>query len=146
MADYEVVKSPDADVARSDAPVSAALLAYALFGVGAAAALISAGGIVVAAPLIGLLGIIGVIVCYVKRDEAQGTWVASHFRWLIRTFWYSLLWSAIGGVIFVLLFIVLFLGPVLAMLIWGVASIWVLYRVIRGYLLFKDSRPVPGMT
>lgn len=145
MADYDhpVVNSSNTELARSDAPVSAALLAYALFGVSAAAALISAGGIVVAAPLVGLLGIIGVIVCYVKRDDAQGTWVASHFRWLIRTFWYSTLWGVIGGIIFVLLFIVFLLGPLLAMFIWGVASIWVLYRVIRGYLLFKDSKPVP---
>ena len=41
-------------------------------------ALVSAGGVVVAAPLMGLLGIIGVIVAYVKRDDARGTWVASH--------------------------------------------------------------------
>src|SRR5436309_11013825 len=123
MADYEVLKPPSADAGRT--PVTAALLAYALFGVSAAAALISSGGIVVFAPLVGLLGIIGVIVCYVKRDEAGGTWVASHFRWLIRTFWYSLLWSVIGGIIFVLFFIVFLLGPLIAMFIWGAASIWV---------------------
>ena len=126
-------------------PVSAALLAYALFGVGAIAALVSAGGIVVGAPLMGVLGIIGVIVCYVKRDDAQGTWVASHFRWLIRTFWYSLLWGAIGGIVFVLLFIVFLLGPLLAIIIWAVASLWVLYRVVRGYLLFNDSKAIPEM-
>jgi uncharacterized membrane protein len=45
----------------------------------------------------------------------------------------------------VLFFIVFLLGPLIAMFIWGVASIWVLYRVIRGYLLFKDSKPVPNM-
>ena len=43
------------------------------------------------------------------------------------------------------LFIVFLLGPLLAWCIWGATSIWVLYRVIRGYLLFKDSKPVPGM-
>ena len=144
MADYDhpVVNSSSAstNVVPSDAPVSAALLAYALFGVCAAAALISAGGIVVAAPLVGLLGIIGVIVCYVKRDDAQGTWVASHFRWLIRTFWYSTLWGVIGGI-----FAVTIIGLIVAIPLWAATSIWVLYRVIRGYLLFKDSKPVPGM-
>ena len=144
MADYDhpVVNSSSANtnVVQSDAPVSAALLAYALFGVCAAAALISAGGIVVAAPLVGLLGIIGVIVCYVKRDDAQGTWVASHFRWLIRTFWYSTLWGVIGGI-----FAVTIIGLIVAIPLWAATSIWVLYRVIRGYLLFKDSKPVPGM-
>ena len=145
MAEFPAPSSSGAASAPGNPPVSATLLAYALFGVGAVAALISAGGIVVGAPLMGLLGIIGVIVCYVKRDDAQGTWVASHLRWLIRTFWYSLLWGAIGGIVFVLFFIVFLLGPVLAMAIWAVASVWVLYRVIRGYLLFSESKPIPGM-
>ena len=145
MAEFPAPNSSGAASAPGTPPVSAALLAYALFGVGAVAALISAGGIVVGAPLMGVLGIIGVIICYVKRDDAQGTWVASHLRWLIRTFWYSLLWGTVGGIVFVLLFIVFLLGPVLAIAIWAVASLWVLYRVIRGYLLFSQSKPIPGM-
>jgi len=145
MAEFPAPDSSAAASAPGNPPVSAALLAYALFAVGAVAALISAGGIAVGAPLMGVLGIIGVIVCYVKRDAARGTWVASHLRWLIRTFWYSLLWGAIGGIVFVLLFIVFLLGPVLAIAIWAVASLWVLYRVIRGYLLFSESKPIPGM-
>jgi uncharacterized membrane protein len=141
MADYPAPNVIDA----GRAPVSGALLAYLLFGIAAFVALVSAGGLVVAAPLMGLLGIVGVIVAYVKSDEAQGTWVASHLRWLIRTFWYSTLWGVVGAIVYVLLFIVFLLGVLLAHLIWGAASIWVIYRVIRGYLLFKDNRPVPGM-
>jgi uncharacterized membrane protein len=141
MADYPAPNVIDA----GQAPVSGALLAYLLFGIAAFVALVSAGGLVVAAPLMGLLGIVGVIVAYVKRDEAQGTWVASHLRWLIRTFWYSTLWGVVGAIIYVLLFVVFLLGVLLAHLIWGAASIWVIYRVIRGYLLFKDNRPIPGM-
>ena len=144
MAEYHVTPTPDTGIAPVDPPVSAALLAYALFGVAAVVAIVSSG-FPVAAPLMGLLGIVGLIVAYVKRDDAQGTWVASHFRWLIRTFWYSLLWGVIGGIVFVVLFLALLLGPLLAIVIWGVTSLWVLYRVIRGYLLFKDSRPIPGM-
>jgi uncharacterized membrane protein len=139
MADVPV-PAPETAV---NPPVPGALLAYALMGIGAVAALVSSGFPAVA-PLMGLLGIAGVIVCYVKRGDAQGTWVASHFRWLIRTFWYSLLWGAIGGIVLVVLGIVL-IGIPIALLIWAVASLWVLYRVIRGYLLFNDSKPVPGM-
>lgn len=145
MAEFPVPGPSAGESAPGNPPIASALLAYALFGVGAVAALISAGGIVVGAPLMGVLGIIGVIICYVKRDDAQGTWVATHFRWLIRTFWYSLLWGAVGGIVFVLLFIVFLLGPLLAIAIWAVASLWVLYRVIRGYLLFNESKPIPGM-
>ena len=141
MAD---LPAPNAVVA-GEPPVSGALLAYLMFGFGAVSALVSAGGVVVAAPLVGLFGFIGVIVAYVKRDEAQGTWVASHLSWLIRTFWFSTFWGVVGGIIFVLLFIVFLLGPLLAFGIWGATSLWVIYRVVRGYLLFKDSRPIPGM-
>jgi len=40
---------------------------------------------------------------------------------------------------------IILIGIPIAFLIWAVASIWVIYRVIRGYLLFKDSKPIPGM-
>ena len=86
----------------------------------------------------------GLIVAYVKRGDAQGTWVASHFTWLIRTFWYSFLWGVVGAVVLVVLGIIL-IGIPIAFLIWAVASIWVIYRVIRGYLLFKESKAIPGM-
>ena len=144
MTENPVPQTSEVAVVPGEPPISAALLAYALFGVGALVGLISSG-FPAAAPLLGLIGIAGVIVAYVKRDDAQGTWVASHLRWLIRTFWYSLLWGIVGGIVFVLFFVVFLLGPLLAVVIWGAASIWVLYRVIRGYLLFNDSRPVPGM-
>ena len=136
-------RTTEVDVISGDPPVTATLLAYALFGVGALAGLVSSGFPAIA-PLMGIIGIAGVIVAYVKRDDASGTWVASHLRWLIRTFWYSMLWAVIGWIVLLVLGLIL-IGIPLAMLIWGAASIWVLYRVIRGYLLFNESRPVPGM-
>jgi uncharacterized membrane protein len=123
--------------------VSAALLCYALFGAAAVVALISSG-FPVAAPLMGIIGIIGLVIAYVKRDEAQGTWVASHLRWLIRTFWFSFLWGVLGFLVLITLGLIL-IGIPIAYFIWCVASIWVIYRVVRGYMLFKDSKPVPGM-
>ena len=140
MADFPV---PNPGTAAGSPPVSGALLAYALFGTAAVIALVS-HGFPFAAPLLGLVGIAGLIVAYVKRDDAQGTWVASHLTWLIRTFWYSFLWGAVGAIVLVVLGIIL-IGIPIALLIWAVASIWVIYRVIRGYLLFKDGKPIPGM-
>jgi uncharacterized membrane protein len=139
MADFP---APNAGAAAGAPPVSAGLLAYALFGAAAVIALVSSG-LHFIAPLMGLVGIAGLIVAYVKRDDAQGTWVASHLTWLIRTFWFSFLWGVVGAIVLVVLGIIL-IGIPIALLIWAVASIWVIYRVIRGYLLFKDSKPIPG--
>ena len=140
MADFP---APNAGAAAGEPPVSAALLAYALFGTAAVIALVSSG-FHFAAPLMGIVGIAGLIVAYVKRGDAQGTWVASHFTWLIRTFWYSFLWGVVGAVVLLVLGIIL-IGIPIALLIWAIASIWVIYRVIRGYLLFKESKPIPGV-
>ena len=125
-------------------PVTAGVLAYALFGIGGVLE-IARSGIGAPAPFLTILGIIGVIVCYVKRDDAAGTWVASHFTWLIRTFWWSLLWGAIGLLFAILFWWVLGLGIVIAFAIWFAAGVWVVYRVVRGYLNFKDSKPIPGV-
>ena len=124
-------------------PLSAALVAYALFGLAGVIALVHSGFPPIA-PLFGLVGIVAVVICYVKRDEARGTWVESHLRWLIRTFWYSILWGIVGGLVLLVLGWIL-IGIPIAWLIWGVTAIWVIYRVIRGYLLFKDNKPIPGM-
>lgn len=142
MAEYPAPQSTPT-AALHEPPITSTLVVYALFGVGAVAALVSSG-FPVALPLFGLLGVLGVIIAYVKKGDARGTWVESHLRWLIRTFWYSMLWGAVGALFLVVLGIIL-IGIPIALLIWALASIWVIYRVIRGYLLFKDNRPVPGM-
>jgi uncharacterized membrane protein len=65
-------------------------------------------------------------------------------RWQIRTFWWSLLWAVIGFFILITLGLIL-IGIPVAYGVWIVDTLWVFYRVIRGFLLFKDNRPVPGM-
>jgi uncharacterized membrane protein len=144
MAEFPApAPAPAPGTVTNGPPISAGLLAYALFGAAAVVALVS-HGIPVVAPLMGIVGIAGLIVAYVKRDEARGTWVESHLRWLIRTFWFSFLWAAVGALVLVTLGLIL-IGIPIALLIWASASIWVIYRVIRGYLLFKDQKPIPGM-
>ena len=123
--------------------ITTTLIVYALFGVAAVVGLVSSGFPLIA-PLGGLAGIVGIIMAYVKRGEATGTWLASHYRWLIRTFWFSLLWGIIGAIIFVLLAII-FIGIIIGYAMWVATTIWVLYRLVRGYMLFNESKPVPGM-
>jgi uncharacterized membrane protein len=50
----------------------------------------------------------------------------------------------IGAILFVV-FLIILVGIVIGYVIWVATTIWVIYRLIRGYLLFKDSKPVPGM-
>ena len=144
MADYQAVPtgSSTQDVTRQP-PVNAALLVYALFAIAALVG-VASHGFPLFAPLLGIVGIVAIIIAYVKRDEAAGTWVASHFRWLIRTFWWSLLWALLGGLVMITLGLIL-IGIPIAIAIWAIDTIWVIYRVIRGYLYFHDSKPVPGM-
>jgi uncharacterized membrane protein len=136
MAEYTV---SDAASPGREPPVTAILSIYVLFIVAAVMALV-AHGFPVVAPLFGIVGIVAIIFAYVKRDDAQGTWVASHVRWLIRTFWFSLVWAVLG-----LLFAVTIIGIVVAYPVWIADTVWVLYRLIRGVVLFNQSRPVPGM-
>jgi len=92
---------------------------------------------IVGAFLIGWPSLIAVILNYVKRSEVRGTWLESHFRWQIRTFWYGLLWVALC-----MLFVVLTLGIGL-LLVWfpvGVVSLWFIYRIVRGWLALRDGR------
>ena len=135
MADLQV---QDAGSAVTP-PVNAATLVYVLFGIAVLGTLASSG-LIAFAPFGGIAGIVGVIVAYVKRGEAIGTWVASHFTWLIRTFWWSLLWDLIAVV---LIFTLIGIPIALAILI--LTSIWGIYRLVRGFLSFKDSQPVPGV-
>ena len=124
-------------------PVNAALLVYALFAIAALIG-VASHGFPLFAPLMGVVGIVAIIIAHVKRDEAAGSWLASHFTWQIRTFWWSLLWAMVGALVFVTLGLIL-IGIPIAFAIWAADTIWVIYRVVRGYLLFHESRPLPGI-
>jgi len=92
--------------------------------------------------LFGWPSIIGVIINYVKRGEARGTYLESHFRWQIRTFWYALLWTVLSALISLLL------APVLVgFLTWPVLlfalGIWAIYRIATGWLALRDAKPMP---
>lgn len=79
----------------------------------------------------GVPAVIAIIVNYVKRDDVQGTWLESHFRWQIRTFWFGLLWVALGAITYLL---------VVGYFILLAAVIWLIYRIIKGGLYLLDGK------
>lgn len=81
--------------------------------------------------LVGITYLIAVIINYVKREDMAGTWLDSHFRWQIRTFWFSLLWFAIGAITFLL---------VIGYFIMVATAIWIIYRVVKGALRLLENK------
>lgn len=94
---------------------------------------------VVGAFLIGWPSIIAVVLNYVKRDEVRGSWLETHFRWQIRTFWFGLLWVALC-----IAFVVATLGLAI-FIVWiplAIVSVWFIYRIARGWLRLFDRLPM----
>lgn len=94
---------------------------------------------VVGAFLTGWPSIIAVILNYVKRSDVRGTWLESHFRWQLRTFWFGLLWVAIC-VAFVIA--TLGIGILIAWIPMGLVGIWFIYRIVRGWSRLSARRPM----
>jgi uncharacterized membrane protein len=79
------------------------------------------------------------IVYYVKREDVTGTLYESHFDWQIRTFWFSLLWDCLAGLLIVVTFGI---GLIVAWPAFAVVHIWVLYRIIKGVIRLSENRPI----
>jgi uncharacterized membrane protein len=90
----------------------------------------------------GIPSIIAVVMNYVKRDEARGTWLESHFSWQLRTFWFALLAFIVIGLFSLPLVLLLGLGILTWMLGAFLVGIWIIYRVARGWLRLKDGKAV----
>jgi uncharacterized membrane protein len=81
----------------------------------------------------GISAIVAVVLAYIKRDDARGTWLESHFRWQIGTFWWGLLWGIVGGVL------------MLVLIGWAVLfadMVWIIYRIAKGWLNLNDGKPI----
>ena len=115
-------------------------LTHVLYGLHGFSALMGLLGpaFIVTAFLTGWPSIIAVIINYVKRSDVRGTYLDSHFGWQIRTFWYALLWVVI---MVVLIFSVV--GIPLAWITGVAVGIWVLYRIIRGWIRLLEGKPMP---
>jgi uncharacterized membrane protein len=118
-------------------------LTQIVYGLHALSLVIGAFGAatVIGAFLFGWPSIIAVVINYVKRSEVRGTWLESHFRWQIRTFWYALLWATIVVLVSLPLTLVLigFATWVVGLFALGV---WAIYRVVRGWLALNERRPI----
>jgi len=110
---------------------------YGLHAFSAITGLLGAASVVMAF-LSGWPSIIAVILNYVKRTDVRGTFLESHFRWQIRTFWFALLWVVIAAMLFITL-----IGIPIAWVLWVLVGLWVLYRIVRGWLTLLDGRPMP---
>jgi uncharacterized membrane protein len=116
-------------------------LTHVMYGLHAFSALmgILTPALIITSFLSGWPSIIAVIINYVKRDEVRGTWLESHFRWQIRTFWFGLLWVSLCVLFIVATF---GLGILIAWLPLGFVGFWFIYRIIRGWMALSDRRPM----
>jgi uncharacterized membrane protein len=112
-------------------------ITYALHALGLAIGAFGAST-VIGAFVFGWPSIIAVIINYVKKGDARGTWLESHFRWQIRTFWFALLWVIVAGLAFLTV-----IGIPLAFVMIFVLGIWAIYRIARGWLRLNDRQPMP---
>ena len=101
-------------------------------GIGVTSSATVAGGFV-----FGLPSLVAVPLNYLKRGDVNGTWLESHFRWQIRTFWFTALWLVVYG-----LLIITIIGIPVAWILIAILGLWVGYRVIRGWVALFSERPV----
>jgi uncharacterized membrane protein len=115
-------------------------LIYALHAVGVGLG-VATSAFIATSFLFGLPSIVAVILNYVKRGDVRGTWLESHFRWQIRTFWFALLWILLAFLVSVPLMLVL-VGFITLWMAIVVIGLWVLYRVARGWLRLSARQPM----
>jgi uncharacterized membrane protein len=139
------MSDPNPPVTAGPAAVDASLLTYTniIYALHALAVIIglSSAHTIVGSFIGGLPSIVAVIMNYVRRSATRGTFLESHFRWQIRTFWYALLWS----IVIVLVsapFMLILIGFAFAWVGLVALGIWIAYRVIRGWLALREQRPM----
>jgi uncharacterized membrane protein len=125
--------------AVSDAPESAWTIANVVYALHTLAIIVGAVGTatVIGSFLWSVPSILAVILNYAKRSEAYGTWLESHYRWQIRTFWFAAFWVFGASIM-----IVTIIGIPIAFMILTATSAWLIYRIARGWLRLRDRRPM----
>jgi uncharacterized membrane protein len=121
------------------APPGIVTTAHLVYALHSAAVLIGIAGTatIVGSFLFGIPSIVAVILNYVRRPEARGSFVDSHFRWQIRTFWYALLWVTLSWIL-----VATIVGIPIAFVGFGLVTVWLIYRIARGWLRLRESEPM----
>jgi len=118
MSDVTTTPSSPSPGTPSESTVQITHITYALYALGM---------------VTGIFAIAGLIVAYIKRDDAVGTYLASHYSWLIRTFWWGVLWTTIG-----IILAIVAVGFIVLAVVW----VWWVYRIIKGWLRLTEKREV----
>jgi uncharacterized membrane protein len=125
--------------------VDESLISYThvIYGLHALSVLIgiTTGWAVVGYFICGVPSIVAVIMNYARRSDTRGTFLESHFRWQIRTFWFAVLWALVIGAVTFPLWLVL-IGIPMTFVGFGILGIWIIYRVLRGWMALRDRRPM----
>jgi uncharacterized membrane protein len=82
---------------------------------------------------LGMLAVIALIVNYIKRSDETDALYVTHHRYMIATFWWTVLWLVVTTPLYLLFF----LPGVVAH---SIVGLWYLYRCIKGWLRFNDDR------
>jgi len=83
--------------------------------------------------LSGISCIVAIMINYIKKDDVAGTWLESHFRWQIRTFWFGLLWGFLGALTWII---------VNGRIVLSINCVWLIYRIAKGWLNLNDHKPM----
>ena len=134
MTEAQVVRDPDPSL------VTTLHVTYALHAVGLAIGAFGAST-VIGSFIFGWPSIIAVIINYVRRNEARGTWLESHFAWQITTFWYAVGWSILVAILGALLAIVI-IGFGIWLIGFFALGVWAIYRIAKGWVALRDKRGV----
>jgi uncharacterized membrane protein len=141
MTEVEVIPAhddahDDAD-GRLDGPRAWCHVMYGLHALSAVFGILTSAWIVTAF-VFSSPSIIAVIINYATRGRVRGTWLETHWRWQMRTFWFALVWVIVAG-----LLVITIIGYPLAWVVALSTGLWVLYRVIRGWLALADRSAMP---
>ena len=133
------MSSDSASFASAEPREGLVTLAHAIYALHAFSAVTGLVGTatIVGAFLTGWPSIIAVILNYAKRADVSGTYLESHFSWQIRTFWYAFFWVLVGLGLFATI-----VGIPISLAIFVGISLWILYRIVRGWLSLLERKPM----